>query len=212
MKVFAAICIGILALFLVFFVITGVRDSLRDFGSLRDRLADDEDEVATGDVVAAPAGSGVVRGETFEAPNLVYPGADLQSVVRDYPFGTTFRTLFTDANGASFLEAPTMYTLFIPTDTAFANLSRRDREVLATMTDAERLRLVQYHIVPKSMVAVGLQKAGSVYTLSGDELNFNFLQGRKSVPTVGNARIVAVYYVENGVAYVIDRVLLPPEE
>ena len=153
---------------------------------------------------------GEVLGETVQVTSFSFPDRDIVSVLNDIPGTSRFQALFSEAGGASYLVEPTLYTLFVPTDAAFSALTYDAKAYINTLTQEEKQRFVTYHMVPQKMVAVdGGVKAGTVAAVSRDYLNFELR--KKDGGTVGNARVVQTYTIENGIIYVVDGVLLPPE-
>lgn len=201
MHILGFLGVAAMALIVVGFFIGGVVNSFQNFGSgfpQNSGYPYSEEQIASaqkGLVAGASAISTVVTGET------------ITSTLTDLSNTSRFRELFIDAKGSSFLVEPTLYTLFVPTDEAFAKLPYHEQVALNTMNDEELKRFVTYHLVPQKMVAVGGQKAGVVTAISRDVLNFEL---RDNGGSVGNAQVVAIYHVDNGIVYVIDQVLLPP--
>ncbi|MEK7613583.1 MAG: fasciclin domain-containing protein [Patescibacteria group bacterium] len=162
---------------------------------------------SSGTQVAASA-KGVPQVAGVSIKNEALTGETIVSTLNTLPNASRFAALFKKANGASFLVEPTLYTLFVPTNEAFAKLPYHLQADVNTMDAEELSRFVTYHLVPQKMVAVGGQKAGVVTAISRDALNFELHDDGGSV---GNAHVVAIYHVENGIVYVVDGVLLPPE-
>ena len=193
----AAALVGIAAVFTGVFTVSTVRDSLNDIAFHRTERG------ARFDTALFP--------EAHEEPmrNLVYPGQTTATILNKIPNTSHFRSLYEKASGIQFFEPDTLYTFFIPTDNAFEKLHQSLQAELASLSDADINRLVAYHIIHGKMVAVGGQKSGWVQTRSGDMLN---LELQKNGGAVANAHLTAAYRVDNGIVYVVDHVLLPPEK
>ncbi len=102
------------------------------------------------------------------------------------------------------LKGPGPFTVFAPTDEAFAKLPKDQLDAL--LRDKAMLtKVLTYHVVPAKVMAKDV-KAGQVATVQGGELTVS-TQGGISVDraNVVSADIVA----DNGVIHVIDRVLVP---
>lgn len=104
------------------------------------------------------------------------------------------------------------YTLFAPTDSAFAQLP--DGAVEALLDPANRATLdalLRYHLIPGRLIAVNSGQ-GSAETMSGESLPLDRFGGRLRVGG-GEGAVVTVPAIEaaNGLVHGIDRVLLPPE-
>lgn len=96
------------------------------------------------------------------------------------------------------------FTVFAPTDAAFAKLPKKDLNAL--LADKSKLAAVlTYHVVPGYVMAKDVQ-AGKVKTVQGSDLTVSTSGGVKvDGANVTKADIVA----DNGVIHVIDSVVLP---
>jgi uncharacterized surface protein with fasciclin (FAS1) repeats len=104
------------------------------------------------------------------------------------------------------LEGDGPYTIFAPTDEAFARLSSDGREML--LHDRKDLRsMLEYHVVKGVVTSDDLRRLGSVRSLEGRELSF-YQWGEQT--TVNGARIVkADVWCKNGIIHAIDRLVTP---
>jgi uncharacterized surface protein with fasciclin (FAS1) repeats len=124
-----------------------------------------------------------------------------------------FSTLLAAVEAAglsSTLSGTGPFTLFAPTDAAFATLPAGEVErLLMPEHRAELSALLTYHVVPSRVVAAGLSgKTGNVETVNGANLA---VDGRDGVK-VGTATVVqSDVLASNGVIHVIDKVLMPPK-
>jgi uncharacterized surface protein with fasciclin (FAS1) repeats len=119
----------------------------------------------------------------------------------------SFKTLATALQAAGLvqtLKGPGPFTVFAPTDAAFAKIPKADLDAL--LADKAKLTAVlTYHVVPGKVMAKDV-KAGKVKTVQGGELNLGTAGG----VTVDNAKVVQADVVaSNGVIHVIDSVVLP---
>lgn len=96
------------------------------------------------------------------------------------------------------------FTVFAPTDAAFAKIPKQDLDAL--LADKAKLAAVlTYHVVPGTVMSKDV-KAGMVRTVEGSSLTVSTMGGVK----VDNANVIAVDIVaDNGVIHVIDTVVLP---
>ena len=96
------------------------------------------------------------------------------------------------------------FTVFAPTDAAFAKVPKKDLDAL--LADKSKLAAVlTYHVVPGSVMAKDV-KAGKVKTVQGSDLTLSTSDGVK----VDGANVVKTDIVaDNGVIHVIDSVVLP---
>ena len=119
----------------------------------------------------------------------------------------SFKTLVAAVQQAGLvdtLKGPGPFTVFAPTDEAFAKIPKAQLDALLK-DKAALTRVLTYHVVPGKVMA-GDVKAGKVGTVEGDSLTLA-TQGGVSVDRakVVKADIVA----DNGVIHVIDSVLMP---
>ena len=118
-----------------------------------------------------------------------------------------FNTLATALQAAGLVETlkgPGPFTVFAPTDEAFAKIPKSDLDAL--LKDKAKLTAVlTYHVVPGKVMAKDV-KAGKVKTVQGSEL---------TVATSGGVSVDAAKVVktditaDNGVIHVIDSVVMP---
>ena len=156
------------------------------------------------------------------AASSVTASAAASSAVAAQPAGTIaqvaeqagqFTTLLKAAQAAGLAEAlgaPGTYTVFAPTDEAFARLGARG-EALLRPENRERLRQVlSYHVLPQQLSAANVLANDDLKTLNGQRLATSFKDGRVRV---NESNIVATdVAASNGTIHVIDRVLVPARE
>ncbi len=119
----------------------------------------------------------------------------------------TFKTLATALTAAGLvdtLKGKGPFTVFAPTDEAFAKIPKADLDAL--LKDKAKLTAVlTYHVVSGKVMAADV-KAGKVKTVQGSELTVTTAGGVK----VDNAKVVKTDIVaDNGVIHVIDTVIIP---
>jgi uncharacterized surface protein with fasciclin (FAS1) repeats len=118
-----------------------------------------------------------------------------------------FKTLATALQAAGLvdtLKGKGPFTVFAPTDAAFAKIPKADLDAL--LKDKAKLTAVlTYHVVPGKVMAKDV-KAGKVKTVQGSELTVTTTGG----VMVDNAKVTATDVVaDNGVIHVIDTVVIP---
>jgi len=116
----------------------------------------------------------------------------------------TLATALTAAGLVDTLKGKGPFTVFAPTDEAFAKVPKADLDAL--LKDKTKLTAVlTYHVVPGKVMAADV-KAGKVKTVQGSELTVTTMGGVK----VDNANVVKTDIVaDNGVIHVIDSVVMP---
>jgi len=118
-----------------------------------------------------------------------------------------FKTLAAALQAAGLVETlkgKGPFTVFAPTDEAFAKIPKADLDAL--LKDKAKLSAVlTYHVVPGTVMAKDV-KAGKVKTVQGGEITVTTMGGVK----VDNANVTKTDIVaSNGVIHVIDSVLMP---
>ena len=105
------------------------------------------------------------------------------------------------------LEGEGPFTVFAPTDAAFAKLPKAQLDAL--MADKEALtKVLTYHVVSGTVEAADVVKLSSVDSVEGQPVQ---IRVGDSV-MVNNARVVKTdISTSNGVIHVIDTVMLPPD-
>src|SRR3954453_8255980 len=106
------------------------------------------------------------------------------------------------------LKGPGPFTVFAPTDEAFAKLPP---ELLqAALADPALLtKILTYHVVPGQVLAADI-KSGPVTTVEGQPLQLAVNNGAVTVNGTTNG-IKADVLASNGVIHVIDSVLVPSD-
>jgi uncharacterized surface protein with fasciclin (FAS1) repeats len=124
--------------------------------------------------------------------------------------GGSFNTLVTAVKAAGLVETlqgTGPFTVFAPTDEAFAKLPKGTVEDLLKPENKEKLiAILTYHVVPGKVMAADV-KTMKAKTVNGQSLDVQVADG--SV-TVDKAKVVKTDVpASNGVIHVIDTVLLP---
>lgn len=135
-------------------------------------------------------------------------GTIIDQAVRDGRFGTLAAAL-TKAELVGLLQSKGPFTVFAPTDEAFAKLPKGTLENLLKPENREKLEAVlKYHLSAGKTRLVAALDAGTAKTAQGESLSIAFSEGRVQVDraSILNADIIC----SNGVIHVIDTVLLPP--
>ncbi len=119
----------------------------------------------------------------------------------------TLATALKEADLVDTLKGKGPFTVFAPTDAAFAKLPPGALEGL--LKDKAKLAAVlAYHVVPGKVMATDV-KPGKVKTVQGQSLTVSAHSGSVMVD---NARVVKTDIVaSNGVIHVIDTVVLPKQ-
>jgi uncharacterized surface protein with fasciclin (FAS1) repeats len=117
---------------------------------------------------------------------------------------TTLATALKAAGLIDTLKGKGPFTVFAPTDAAFAKVPKADLDAL--LKDKAKLTAVlTYHVVPGKVMAADV-KAGMVKTVQGSSITVSTTGG----VMVDKAKVTATDIVaDNGVIHVIDSVIMP---
>lgn len=123
------------------------------------------------------------------------------------PQFSTLVRLVKKAGLVSTLSGRTKYTVFAPTNAAFAKVPKRTLNALAN--DKAQLKAVLlYHVVRGKVPASKVVKLHSAKTVNGASVTIKVRKGKVYVNT---ARVTkADIKASNGIVHQINRVLLPP--
>jgi uncharacterized surface protein with fasciclin (FAS1) repeats len=135
------------------------------------------------------------------------PAPLADTLARD-PQLSTFNRLVSQAGLTDELRAAGPVTVFAPSDEAFKAVPAKTMEALAA--DPAQLKAVlSYHIIDGRVAAADV-KPGAAKTRQGASLN---LAKAGSFVTVDDAVVQqADVTATNGVAHIVDRVLMPPKK
>jgi uncharacterized surface protein with fasciclin (FAS1) repeats len=144
----------------------------------------------------------------FATAAFLSTGAYAKDIVETAVGAGKFKTLATALQAAGLvdtLKGPGPFTVFAPTDAAFAKIPKADLDAL--LKDKAKLTAVlTYHVVPGRVLAKDV-KPGPVKTVQGSALTVKAAGGKVMVDnaTITQTDITA----SNGVIHVIDSVVLP---
>ena len=123
----------------------------------------------------------------------------------------SFETLVTAVTAAGLvdtLKGPGPFTVFAPTDEAFAKLPAGTIETLLEPANRDQLvAILTYHVVPGRIMSADIAgKKANVQTVQGQSVAVDAMDGvRVDAATV----IAADVETSNGVIHVIDTVIMP---
>ncbi|ARV57355.1 beta-Ig-H3/fasciclin [Nostocales cyanobacterium HT-58-2] len=108
------------------------------------------------------------------------------------------------------LQGEGPFTVFAPTDAAFAKLPQDAVQDLLKPENKEVLvKILRYHVVPGSVASTDL-KSGEVKSIEGGPINVKV--DPTAGVTVNDAKVVQPdIKASNGIIHVIDTVILPPD-
>ena len=149
-------------------------------------------------LTVAASGTTAVRAETRDV---------VDTAIAAGSFKTLAKAL--DAAGlVNTLKGAGPFTVFAPTDEAFAKLPDGTLETLLKPENKEKLRrILTYHVVAGKVMASDVVKLQSARAVSGDTITVTVEDG---VVHVDNATVTSAdVLASNGVIHVIDSVILP---
>jgi uncharacterized surface protein with fasciclin (FAS1) repeats len=106
------------------------------------------------------------------------------------------------------LSGPGPFTVFAPTDAAFAALPSGTIETLLTDPTGTLAQILLYHVVAGQALSTTLSDGQTITTLLGEDITVTI--GMNGVMINNATVVVADITATNGVVHVIDAVLLPP--
>ncbi len=117
----------------------------------------------------------------------------------------TLATALTEAGLIDTLKGDGPFTVFAPTDEAFAKIPAD--QLQAILADKEKLTaILTYHVVSGKVMASDVVKLKSAKTVQGSEATISTADGVK----VDNANVIKTdILASNGVIHVIDTVIIP---
>ena len=138
--------------------------------------------------------------------------ADRKDIVDTAVGAGSFKTLVAAVQAAGLVETlkgAGPFTVFAPTDEAFAKLPAGTVESLLKPENKEKLvAVLTYHVVPGKVMAADVVKLTEAPTVQGSKAKVKFADG---TVMIDNAKVVKTdIETSNGVIHVIDAVILPP--
>ena len=132
----------------------------------------------------------------------------MSNIVETATNAGSFKTLVAAVQAAGLgatLSGPGPFTVFAPTDDAFAALPAGT--VQGLLKDIPKLtQILTFHVVPGKLMAADVVKLTSAKTVQGQNVTIEAQDG----VTVNGAKVVTPNIeADNGVIHVIDRVILP---
>jgi transforming growth factor-beta-induced protein len=133
---------------------------------------------------------------------VLLPPGDIIEVATAAGKFTKLAEALTNAGLVSALKGAGPFTVFAPTDDAFAKLS--------SVPSGDALKSVlQYHVLEGTVGPLDLKEGGAAKTLSGSPVLFTLKDGAK----INAAKITTTNVVaKNGVIHIIDTVIVPPAD
>ena len=140
--------------------------------------------------------------------NAAQQGKDIVDVAANAGHFNTLAAALSAAGLVDTLKGDGPFTVFAPTDEAFAKLPAGTLDSLLQPENREQLvAILTYHVVPGKVMAADVVKLSEAETVNGEELEIQVIDGKVKVD---NATVMATdVAASNGVIHVIDTVMLP---
>lgn len=121
---------------------------------------------------------------------------------------STLVAALTAADLVTTLEGTGPYTVFAPTNAAFADIQSTVDTLLEPGNKTDLQQVLTYHVVPGTYTAADLKDGQKLKTVEGQDLTVSIKDG---VVKVNDATVEATdITASNGVVHVINKVLVPP--
>ena len=133
---------------------------------------------------------------------------NLVELASETPNLSTLAAAITAANLGGNLTGLGPFTVFAPTDEAFAALPEGTLENLLKPENKDQLAaILKYHVLPGAVMSTDLQDGMTAGTVQGENIVVSTKDG---VSVNGVAVSAADVKASNGVVHIIDKVILPP--
>ncbi len=138
---------------------------------------------------------------------------DVMTLVRRNPNLTTFVKLIEKADLVNDLQRVDRFTLFVPTNEAFAKVPKEKLEMLLMPDNkAQLMQVLQAHVLPTEVSSLQLEDNSRIQMTDDSYIPVE-TDMNGTVITVGGAQIVRNdIEAANGTIHVIDNVILPSED
>jgi transforming growth factor-beta-induced protein len=119
----------------------------------------------------------------------------------------TLAAAVTAAGLVETLQSDGPFTVFAPTDAAFADIQKDVDNLLMPENKAKLSNVLTYHVVAGKIMAADLQDGQELTTVQGGKLKVSIKDGKVMIN--GANVITADVSASNGVIHVIDKVFIP---
>lgn len=119
----------------------------------------------------------------------------------------TLATAVGAADLVNTLEGAGPFTVFAPTDAAFAAVQKEVDNLLKPENKATLAKVLTYHVLSGKHMAADLKDGSELTTVQGEKLKVSIKDGKVMI---GGANVTtADVSASNGVIHIIDKVLMP---
>ena len=161
---------------------------------------------------AAPAAPAVAtEAPVAEVAPTEAPAAEMMDIVDTAVAAGSFNTLVAAVQAAELvdtLKGEGPFTVFAPTDEAFAKIDKATLDSLLADPKGQLAQILLYHVVPGKVMAASVMDGMEADTAQGGKVKFTVKDG---AVMINDAMIVSTdIEASNGVIHVIDTVIMPP--
>jgi uncharacterized surface protein with fasciclin (FAS1) repeats len=177
------------------------------------------DTMSTMDTTAKMSDQPKMDNKMSEEKGVIVGGANMvasKNIVENAAGSNDHTTLVAAVKAAGLAETlsgPGPFTVFAPTNEAFAKLPAGTVDkLLKPEMKADLTKILTYHVVKGALKSTDLKDGQKLKTVEGEELTIGYKDGKWTVTDAkgGVANItIADVISSNGVTYVIDNVLMP---
>ncbi len=156
-------------------------------------------------LVALAAAPTAFAGHHAEGEKAAKASADIVAVASGAGSFDTLVTAIQAAGLVETLQGDGPFTVFAPTDEAFAKIPKADLDAL--LADKDKLvAVLTYHVVPGKVMAADVVGLDTAKTVQGGSIAIDTADG----VTIDGAKVLKTdIAASNGVIHVIDTVILP---
>ncbi len=164
---------------------------------------------------AAPAPTATMMPEPTEEPTAEESAAEMptMNIVETAMANEDFSTLVAAVSAAGLVDALSgegPFTVFAPTNDAFAALPEGTVDALLADPSGDLTQILLYHVISGQVMAADVTDGLEAETLQGGMVTFTVADGGVMI---NDANIVMTdIATSNGVIHVIDAVIMPPAE
>ena len=168
--------------------------------------------LVTGSILAIGVAT-LATAQTAPAKNTAATATATKNIVETAVGAGSFKTLVAAVQAAGLAETLSggNFTVFAPTDEAFAKLPAGTLEMLLKPENKAKLAsILTYHVVPGKVMAADVVKLKNAGTVQGQRVD---IVAKGGTVTVDGAKVVTTDIAcSNGVIHVIDTVILPNDK
>lgn len=159
----------------------------------------------------APTEPTTTEAETPTTPSIAATSGTIVDIAAASESFQTLVAALTEAELAEVLQGEGPFTVFAPTDEAFAALPEGTLDELLLPENRDTLvKILTYHVVPGAIMSDELA-SGEVATVEGNLVNVMVDPTQETVMVNDATVIQADIPATNGVIHAIDQVILPPD-